>query len=241
MTISKRIRYWWLTSERLRYLIALILALLLLILVFSLPIRRRVQPLRLPFQKQELIQLQPERETATPPTPEIEITRWQMGSKQKSSAEAPPQEKTENSSTPSGITPGLKLLQPEKVLDFAQEQPEIIGGLRALYLRIQYPKAAREQGIEGRVIVEFIVEKDGTPSHVRVLQSAHPLLDSAAVQAIRRTTFTPGRQNDMLVRVRMRLPIRFRLLDHPAKPDSTREDSNRTSGTVDRDIVPLKK
>ncbi len=102
-----------------------------------------------------------------------------------------------------------------EVLQFAEEQPEIIGGLNSLYLRIRYPKAAQESGIEGLVLVSFIVETDGTTSDIRVLEPLHPLCDKAVVDAIGETPFTPARQNGKRVRVRMHLPIRFVLIDDP--------------------------
>jgi len=112
------------------------------------------------------------------------------------------------------------------VLEFAEQQPRVEGGLGAYYLNIHYPEAAQRAGIEGRLVLEFIVEPDGTPSHIRVLQPLHALLDSAAVQALRRTTFIPGRQNGQTVRVRMRLPVRFELIDiDPVPADTTRQDS----------------
>ncbi len=100
-----------------------------------------------------------------------------------------------------------------QVLQFAEVQPSIIGGLNSLYLRIQYPKAAQEAGIQGRVVLSFIVEEDGTTTDVRVLESLHPLCDKAAVDAVTETLFTPARQQGKKVRVRMHLPIRFVLID----------------------------
>ena len=70
------------------------------------------------------------------------------------------------------------------------------------------------------VVLAFVVELDGSLSELEVLQSLHPLCDSAAVNALRKTRFIPGRQNGRVVRVRMRLPVRFRLVD-PEPTDST--------------------
>lgn len=98
------------------------------------------------------------------------------------------------------------------ILEFVEENPAIIGGLSTLYLRIDYPKIARDQGIEGLTVLMFVVEKDGSTSDVSVVKPLHPALDSSAVAAVRNTLFKPGRQGGKLVRVKMRLPIRFRLL-----------------------------
>lgn len=99
------------------------------------------------------------------------------------------------------------------VLEFAEVMPQIVGGMRAFYINIEYPEEAQLAGIEGRLILTFIVEKDGTPTDIRVLHSLHPLCDSAAVQALRVTRFMPARRNGEDVRVRMRLPVRFTLIN----------------------------
>lgn len=112
------------------------------------------------------------------------------------------------------------------VLEFAEQQPRVEGGLGAYYLNIHYPEAAQQAGIQGRLVLEFVVEPDGSPSNIRILKPLHALLDSAAVQALRQTTFIPGRQNGEAVRVRMRLPVRFELINvGPTRSDSTRQDS----------------
>lgn len=97
--------------------------------------------------------------------------------------------------------------------EFSEERPEIDGGLPAYYIHIKYPQEAVDQGIEGRMMLSFVVETDGYPSNIEVLQSLHPLCDSSAVQALRRTRFIPGKQRGEAVRVRMRLPVRFRLVE----------------------------
>lgn len=97
-----------------------------------------------------------------------------------------------------------------------QNQPHIKGGLGALYLNIDYPRAAREQGVEGRLLVTFTVHPSGTATDIDVIRPLHPLCDSAAVQALRTVRFAPGQKNGTPVPVRMTLPIRFRLLQPKA-------------------------
>lgn len=106
------------------------------------------------------------------------------------------------------------------VLDFAEVMPQVVGGVRAFYINIEYPEDARRAGIEGQLILSFIVEPDGTPTDIKVLRSLHPLCDSAAVRALRDTRFMPGRRNGEEVRVRMHLPVRFTLIDPPPSEDS---------------------
>ncbi len=115
------------------------------------------------------------------------------------------------------------------ILEFVEESPAIVGGLSTLYLSIDYPKSARDQGIEGLTVLLFIVEKDGSTRDISVLKPLHPALDSAAVAAVSKTLFKPGRQDGKVVRVKMRLPIRFRLVnpDKPARVDSLAQNSDR--------------
>lgn len=75
----------------------------------------------------------------------------------------------------------------------------------------EYPDFARRAGVEGRVIVEAWVTAEGTVREVRLLQGAHPLLDEAAVEAVRRWTFSPAKQNNRAVAVWVSVPIYFRL------------------------------
>jgi periplasmic protein TonB len=109
-------------------------------------------------------------------------------------------------------------LDSHRILSFADEQPQIVGGLAGYYLNIEYPEAAREAGVQGRLLLSFVVERDGRVTDIRVDSGLHPLCDSAAVQALRRSRFIAGRQNGETVRVRMRLPVRFMLLDEPPPP-----------------------
>ena len=111
----------------------------------------------------------------------------------------------------------LQRLDRGPILEFVDESPAIVGGLSTLYLSIDYPKIARDQGIEGLTVLMFVVETDGSTSDVTVIKPLHPALDSSAVAAVRKTLFQPGRQDGKMVRVKMRLPIRFRLIN-PSRP-----------------------
>lgn len=101
-----------------------------------------------------------------------------------------------------------------ETFELAGNKPDIVGGQRALYLNLRYPEEARREGIEGRVIVEFVVDGEGRVHRAEVIKSVHPALDSAAVEAVRRTTFSPGTHRGEDVSVRMHLPIRFELLEN---------------------------
>ena len=83
-------------------------------------------------------------------------------------------------------------LEPLPALDIAEHMPNIEGGIGAYYINIAYPEEAKILGIQGRLVLHFVVETDGTTSRIRVHKPLHPLCDSAAVQALRRTIFIPG-------------------------------------------------
>lgn len=102
---------------------------------------------------------------------------------------------------------------PMALLKMQGAPPEIMGGMKALYFNIDYPKAAREQGIQGRLILSYVVDTDGRARDIRVVRSLHPLCDEAAMRALRSVRFQPGMQNGQKVPVAMSLPVRFRLVE----------------------------
>ena len=104
----------------------------------------------------------------------------------------------------------------QKVFDYAEQMPSFPGGQGALneYLSktIRYPVAAEENGIQGRVIVQFVVEKDGSITDVRVVRSVDPSLDKEAVRVAKSMPrWISGKQNGSAVRVKFTLPVSFRL------------------------------
>lgn len=94
------------------------------------------------------------------------------------------------------------------VLHSAQNKPSV-GGPRS-FVKVEYPDAARERGIEGKVHVGFLVLRDGSTSHLQIEQPAHPLLNAAALQAVNQMKFEPGTHRGRPVPVWMSLPISFR-------------------------------
>ena len=103
-----------------------------------------------------------------------------------------------------------------KVFDIVEQQPLFPGGPAALmkYLseNTKYPVVAQENGVQGRVTVQFVVEKDGSISDVHVLRGVDPSLDKEAVRVVKSMPrWTPGNQNGITVRVNYRVPVLFRL------------------------------
>ena len=103
-----------------------------------------------------------------------------------------------------------------KVFDVVEQMPSFPGGQAALmnYLNnnIKYPVIAEENGIQGRVVVQFVVGKDGHISDVKVAKSVDPSLDKEAVRVVKAMPkWIPGKQNGQAVTVRYTLPVTFRL------------------------------
>ena len=105
------------------------------------------------------------------------------------------------------------------VVDQVPEFPGSTMGL-LMYLRdnIKYPKECRENDIQGRVIVSFTIEKDGSITDAEVVKNVDPLLDAEALRVISMMPdWTPGKQNGEVVRVRYSVPINFRLSTNEEK------------------------
>ena len=103
-----------------------------------------------------------------------------------------------------------------KVFDVVEEMPSFPGGNGALmsYLNsnTKYPVVAQENGVQGRVIISFVVERDGSISDVKVARSVDPSLDREAQRVVKSMPrWTPGKQNGQTVRVKYTVPVVFRL------------------------------
>lgn len=99
----------------------------------------------------------------------------------------------------------------ETIFEKVEIPPKLKGGLKSLYGKIKYPRAAKLAGIEGTVIVEFVVDTDGSVTNAKVTRSIGGGCDEEALEAVEKLTFTPGLQRGIAVKVRYRLPVIFRL------------------------------
>lgn len=103
----------------------------------------------------------------------------------------------------------------QKVYEHSEVMPEYPGGMSAmvefLSKNVKYPKDAAKQKVEGRVLVWFVVETDGSLTDVKVAKKVFPSLDAEAVRVVKTMPkWTPGKHNDQPVRVRFALPIVFK-------------------------------
>jgi len=106
--------------------------------------------------------------------------------------------------------------KPEEIFLIVEEQPEPIGGMKAFYdyinAKVRYPSSARRMGIQGRVFVQFIIEKDGSISQVEVIRGIDSSCNEEAIRVISGApAWHPGKQRGKPVRVKMVLPISFKL------------------------------
>ena len=97
-----------------------------------------------------------------------------------------------------------------------EQKPQFQGGDAEMYKwlgnNINYPPAAAEEGVSGKVTVQFIVEKDGSITNVSVVRGKHPALDAEAVRVVKKMPkWIPGRNNGAPVRVTYMLPVTFKL------------------------------
>lgn len=104
----------------------------------------------------------------------------------------------------------------DMVFDVVEVMPQFPGGqiamLKYIMENMKYPEQAMKEGIQGRVAVRFIVEKDGSISDVKPILSVHPLLNKEAVRVVESMPkWSPGKQNGKPVRVRYNLPVMFKL------------------------------
>ena len=104
----------------------------------------------------------------------------------------------------------------DSVYEVAEVMPEFPGGTQALFKfiseNLEYPQHAIDGQIEGRVVVQFVVDKTGKVGNIQVVRSIDKLLDQAAIDVVRaRPAWKPGMQNGQPVNVRYTLPDSFKL------------------------------
>ncbi len=112
---------------------------------------------------------------------------------------------------------GTEKIEEETPFIVAEEMPSFQGGDLNTFRNwvmgnLVYPTLANEYGISGRVIVNFVVEKDGSLTNIRVLQSPDPLLSEAAIAQLQKSPrWTPGKNRNIPVRIQYTMPIEFKL------------------------------
>lgn len=204
------------------YIITLETALVIVLLIFlgAFKINWAVEPEKIELvETQEVVEMkeviQTEQTKAPPPPPRpavpVEVPNDEIIEEQAISIDAelnledklevpPPPEEPEK--------------EEEDASDFfvvVEKMPELKGGLASIQNKIKYPELARKAGIEGRVIVQFIVNEKGKVENPVVLRGIGGGCDKEALRVVRQAEFSPGMQRGRPVRVRYTLPVIFRL------------------------------
>jgi protein TonB len=215
-------------SYRTRLEGALVLALLLVVALLNAPIDFREEAEWAPVGTQEVVQMkdvmptkQAERRPPRPPSPAppVAVPNDQVVDVEIDfDASLDLDEALDVAGAPTGPTETAGPPAPEEedngepeIFIVVEDNPVLVGGYDGLYERIRYPEFARQAGIQGRVIVQFVVSETGAVTNATTLQSPHRLLTEEALRVIQTATFEPGRQRNRPVKVRMTIPIVFRL------------------------------
>ena len=104
----------------------------------------------------------------------------------------------------------------EETFMVVEQMPEFPGGMDDLMTflnsNIRYPKSAYDKNVQGRVIVQFVIEKDGTPTEFEIMRSVNPDLDAEALRVMKEMPkWKPGMQRGQVVRVKYTIPVTFRI------------------------------
>lgn len=131
-----------------------------------------------------------------------------------------------DSTTQKVVTPAAS---DNQTFDVVEQMPEFPGGMRAglefMARNLKYPTKAQEAGKQGRVIVQFIVQKDGSLSDLHVLRAVDPWLDAEAIRVISiMPKWKPGMQDGKAVAVKYTMPVTFALEGSKHKPQAGKND-----------------
>ncbi len=209
----------WKGNYLIRMEVSIIVVLALMIGLFNMDIRSKdsgevMAASQETVQMEEIVQTKHEKEPPLPPRPQVPVevpndelveeatldlnTELNMDDKL---AIPPPPKQANNDNSPDD----------EQIFVVVQTPPELIGGLRRLQQEIKYPELARQSGIEGRVYVQFVVDKQGRVQDPRVVRGIGGGCDQEALRVVQQAQFKPGLQRGHPVKVQYSMPIVFRL------------------------------
>lgn len=94
---------------------------------------------------------------------------------------------------------------------FAEEMPSPVGGMVSIQKHITYPSIAKQAGIEGKVFVLAYIDDKGNVDQVKVLKGIGAGCDEAALEAVKKSKFTPGKNKGVPLKVKLSLTINFKL------------------------------
>lgn len=98
-----------------------------------------------------------------------------------------------------------------KLFIIVEEEPEIIGGIEEIQKNVVYPEIAVRAGVQGKVFLQVVVDKEGKVEQAKVVKGIGAGCDEAALKAVMQASFKPGKQRGKPVRVQLSIPISFKL------------------------------
>ncbi|MBL6962221.1 MAG: energy transducer TonB [Bacteroidetes bacterium] len=151
-----------------------------------------------------------------PPPPELEIVEDDVEIEENQPVIKDVEVKEDEAIALAPITEEKEEVIEEQIFFMSEDPPEFPGGdnARNKYLRqsIRYPDIERDNGIQGQVVVNFVVEKDGSINNVKILKGITPNINEEALRVVKEMpNWMPGKQRGKPVRVYVNLPIRFTL------------------------------
>ena len=109
------------------------------------------------------------------------------------------------------ITAILPVYGDEEYLAFSEEMPSPVGGMEAIMKMITYPSIAKKSGTQGKVFVLAYINENGGVHDVKIVKGIGAGCDEAAIDAIKKTKFNPGKNKGTAVKVKLSLTINFKL------------------------------
>lgn len=200
--------------------IGLILSLLLFIFLFKNDFNIREKKIKKPFITQEVVKMEEiemTKQSKSPPPPprpkvpvvvpnneviEDEIIDFSADLDLDSPLNLPskpPKQEEKNTQ------------EEDEIFIVVEQMPELIGGMKTIYTKITYPDIARLAGIEGRVMVNFIIDENGNTINHKILRGIGGGCDEEALRVSKLIKFKPGRQRGVPVKVNYTLPITFKI------------------------------
>ncbi|SHF17816.1 outer membrane transport energization protein TonB [Fodinibius roseus] len=195
--------------------LGLVAVLLLFIVAMKVDLRSEQQDTDLTEEQEvvemeEVIQTQQQEQPPPPPKPQVpvEVPNDEIIEDQDINLDA-----DMNLNEPMDMPPPPEEKEEEEEDFFVavEQMPELIGGLGELQQKINYPERARRAGIEGRVIIQFIVTEQGNVEDPKVIRGIGGGADEEALRVVKQAKFKPGQQRGNPVRVQYSLPIIFQL------------------------------
>ncbi len=197
----------------------LMIALLLLIAAFRVNLSSSnefniVQQDQETVQMEEVLQTQQIQKPPPPPKPPVpvEVPDDEILEDDDLDLDASLDLEEEIADLPPPPPPPVEEEEPEpEIFVIVEQMPELIGGLSELQKKISYPPIAKKANVEGRVIVQFVVDEQGNVVNPVVVRELGAGCDEEALKAVSQAKFKPGKQRGKPVKVKMSLPITFKL------------------------------